>query len=86
MLSALTTAPVSRKSAICSAICSATFSCASVVEAPRCGVADDIVAAEQDVLLGRLDREDVERRARDLAEIERRLQIAPRRSARRARN
>ena len=39
MLSALTTAPVSRKSAICSAICSATFSCASVVAAPRCGVA-----------------------------------------------
>ena len=38
MLSALVTAPCSRKSDICSATCSATFSCASVDEAPRCGV------------------------------------------------
>ena len=35
---ALETAPVSRKSDICSATCSATFSCASFVAAPRCGV------------------------------------------------
>src|SRR3984957_6968858 len=35
---ALVRAPRTRYSAICSAICSATFSCASVVEAPRCGV------------------------------------------------
>ena len=38
MLIAFATAPVSRKSLICSAICSATFSCASAVAAPRCGV------------------------------------------------
>ncbi len=38
MLIALVTAPVSRKSLICSATCSATFSCASAVAAPRCGV------------------------------------------------
>ena len=31
-------APVSRYSLICSAICTATFSCASIVDAPRCGV------------------------------------------------
>ena len=37
-LSALTMAPSSRKSEICSAICMATFSCASRVDAPRCGV------------------------------------------------
>src|SRR6185312_14013110 len=35
----------------------------------------DIVATEQDVLLGRLDREYVERRARDLAGIQRRLEV-----------
>ena len=38
MLIAFATAPVSRKSLICSATCSATFSCASAVAAPRCGV------------------------------------------------
>src|ERR1700682_5912071 len=38
MLTALATAPVKRRSAICSAICRATFSCASLVAAPRCGV------------------------------------------------
>ena len=38
MLIALEIAPVSRKSLICSATCRATFSCASVVAAPRCGV------------------------------------------------
>ena len=37
--SAFTTVPEMRKSASCSATCSATFSCASVVEAPRWGVA-----------------------------------------------
>ena len=39
MFRALLTEPVLRKSDICSAICNATFSCASIVEAPRCGVA-----------------------------------------------
>ena len=38
MFSALTTAPVSNRSAICSATWIATFSWASVVEAPRWGV------------------------------------------------
>src|SRR5580693_3460338 len=38
MLMALATAPVSRKSLICSATCRATFSCASIVAAPRWGV------------------------------------------------
>ena len=37
-LSALVMAPSRRKSEICSAICMATFSCASRVDAPRCGV------------------------------------------------
>ena len=36
---AFVTAPLIRKSAICSATCRATFSCASSVLAPRCGVA-----------------------------------------------
>ncbi len=35
---AFTIAPRVKKSDICSAICTATFSCASAVEAPRCGV------------------------------------------------
>ena len=38
MLSALVTPPLTRKSAICSATCSATLTCASLVDAPRCGV------------------------------------------------
>src|SRR5262245_49483228 len=37
-LTAFEIAPLSRSSDICSAICNATFSCASVVAAPRCGV------------------------------------------------
>ena len=38
MLSALVTPPETRKSAICSATWIATLTCASVVDAPRCGV------------------------------------------------
>jgi hypothetical protein len=38
MLSALVTPPDTRKSAICSATWMATLTCASVVDAPRCGV------------------------------------------------
>ena len=38
MLSALVTPPVIRKSDICSATWIATLTCASLVDAPRCGV------------------------------------------------
>src|SRR5918993_540791 len=38
MLIALVTPPSSRKSLICSATCIATLTCASLVDAPRCGV------------------------------------------------
>ena len=41
----------------------------------RDAACDHVVAAEQDVALGRLDREHVDRRAGDMAAIERRLQI-----------
>ena len=39
IFNAFVIAPFCKYSAICSAICKATFSCASIVEAPRCGVA-----------------------------------------------
>ena len=75
MFSALTTAPVSRKSAICSATCRATFSCASIVEAPRCGVATTCGMPNSTQSLRRLLLEDVERGARHLPRLDRRLQV-----------
>ena len=75
MLRALTTAPEMRKSAICSAICRATFSCASVVAAPRCGVAMRFSLPNSGLSLAGSVDEHVERRAGDMAGIERCLQI-----------
>ena len=63
---ALEIAPVSRKSLICSAICSATFSCASAVAAPRCGVQIDVIEREQWRIDGWLGLEHIQCRAGDV--------------------
>ena len=69
MLIAFATAPVSRKSLICSAICSATFSCASAVAAPRCGVQTTLSRPNNGDVGGRFGLEHIECRAGDVAAI-----------------
>ena len=70
MLIALATAPVSRKSLICSATCSATFSCASAVAAPRCGVQTTLSNVNSGDFGGRFDFEHIQRGAGDVTGVD----------------
>ena len=75
MLTAVETTPPVSAAIICSAVCTPARSCASVVEAPEVRRDHDVVVAlEQRVVRDRLAREHVERRARDLAAVERVLE------------
>ena len=73
MLTAFETSPPSRAAATCSATMTPARSCASPVEAARCGVTTTLSSSSSGPEYGSLD-EDVERRAGDLAGAERREQ------------
>ena len=70
MLTAFVTSPPSSAAATCSATITPARSCASSVEAARCGVTTRFGASSSGPEYGSL-REDVDRRAGDLARLER---------------